>query len=217
MTTASAGAVNEGRQNVERTQGGNPSATSMHGLPARTVIAAIPARSTAEAPNHVLSVILPVQVRSQVAMPNQSTVSQGSQTAVGGGSQPQASVGGVASIPSIVAQVTAQVANALSANQQGQVSSSAQNTVDQGSRSVTTNGVDNVDSLVSASTQLQNELSDSNNGHTSLNAQSLVAGAGAFTFFLMYRTFSLMENVLNCSPFLFVLISLIRYFSFKHI
>lgn len=178
MTTASAGAVNEGRQNVERTQGGNPSATSMHGLPARTVIAAIPARSTAEAPNHVLSVILPVQVRSQVAMPNQSTVSQGSQTAVGGGSQPQASVGGVASIPSIVAQVTAQVANALSANQQGQVSSSVQNTVDQGSRSVTTNGVDNVDSLVSASTQLQNELSDSNNGRTSLNAQSLVAGAG---------------------------------------
>lgn len=186
MTTASAGVVNEGRQNVERTQGGNPSATSMHGLPARTVIAAIPARSTAEAPNHVLSVILPVQVRSQVAMPNQSTVSQASQTAVGGGSQPQASVGGVASIPSIVAQVTAQVANALSANQQGQVSSSAQNTVDQGSRSVTTNGVDNVDSLVSASTQLQNELSDSNNGRTSLNAQSLVAGAGAFTFFLMY-------------------------------
>uniref|UniRef100_A0A0E0EBL2 Uncharacterized protein n=1 Tax=Oryza meridionalis TaxID=40149 RepID=A0A0E0EBL2_9ORYZ len=172
MTTASAGAVNEGRQNVERTQGGNPSATSMHGLPARTVIAAIPARSTAEAPNHVLSVILPVQVRSQVAMPNQSTISQGSQTAVGNGSQPNSTH----TVPQ--ASVTAQVANALSANQQGQVSSSAQNTVDQGSRSVTTNGVDNVDSLVSASTQLQNELSDSNNGRTSLNAQSLVAGAG---------------------------------------
>ncbi|KAF0908197.1 hypothetical protein E2562_023822 [Oryza meyeriana var. granulata] len=157
MTTASVGIVNEGHQNVERTQGGNPSANSMHGLPTRTVIAAIPARSTVEAPNHVLSVILPVQVRSQVAVPNQSTISQGSQTAVGSGSQPnsthtvpQASVGGVASIPSIVAQVTAQVANALNANQHGQVSSSVQNTADQGSRLVTTNGVDNVDSLASA-------------------------------------------------------------------
>uniref|UniRef100_A0A0D9WZ49 Ubiquitin-like domain-containing protein n=1 Tax=Leersia perrieri TaxID=77586 RepID=A0A0D9WZ49_9ORYZ len=127
MTTASVGAVNEGRQNVERTQVGNPSANSMHGLPTRTVIAAIPARSTAEAPNHV---------------------------------------------------VTAQVANALSANQQRQVSSSVQNTADQGSRSITTNGVDNVHSVSSASTQLSNELSDSSNGCTSLNAQSLVTGAG---------------------------------------
>uniref|UniRef100_A0A0E0LKY7 Large proline-rich protein BAG6 domain-containing protein n=1 Tax=Oryza punctata TaxID=4537 RepID=A0A0E0LKY7_ORYPU len=171
-TTASAGTVNEGRQNVERTPGGNPSATSMHGLPTRTVIAAIPARSTAEAPNHVLSVILPVQVRSQVAVPNQSTVSQGSQNAVGSGSQPNSTH----TVPQ--ASVTAQVANALSVNQQGQVSSSAQNTADQGSRSVTTNGVDNVDSLASASTQLQSELSDSNSGRTSLDSQSLVAGAG---------------------------------------
>ncbi|KAG8048130.1 hypothetical protein GUJ93_ZPchr0008g12613 [Zizania palustris] len=112
MTTASVGTGNGGRQNVERTQGGNPPADPMHGLPPRTVIAAIPARSTVEAPNHVLNVILPVQVRSQVAVPNQSTVSQGSQTVVGSGSQPnststvpQASLGGFASIPSIVAQL----------------------------------------------------------------------------------------------------------------
>uniref|UniRef100_A0A0D9WZ46 Ubiquitin-like domain-containing protein n=1 Tax=Leersia perrieri TaxID=77586 RepID=A0A0D9WZ46_9ORYZ len=172
MTTASVGAVNEGRQNVERTQVGNPSANSMHGLPTRTVIAAIPARSTAEAPNHVVSVILPVQVRSQVAVPNQSTVLQGSQTAVGSGSQPNSTH----TVPQ--ASVTAQVANALSANQQRQVSSSVQNTADQGSRSITTNGVDNVHSVSSASTQLSNELSDSSNGCTSLNAQSLVTGAG---------------------------------------
>ncbi|KAL5221562.1 hypothetical protein ABZP36_026275 [Zizania latifolia] len=181
MTTASVGTGNGGRQNVERTQGGNTPADPMHGLPPRTVIAAIPARSTVEAPNHVLSVILPVQVRSQVAVPNQSTVSQGSQTVVGSGSQPnststvpQASLGGFASIPSIVAQVTAQVANALNASQPGQVSSSVQNTVDQGSCPVTNNGVNNVHSVASASTGLQNELSDSNNGHTSLNVQSLI-------------------------------------------
>ncbi|KAL5232374.1 hypothetical protein ABZP36_031150 [Zizania latifolia] len=181
MTTSSVGTGNGGRQNVERTQGGNPPANPMHGLPPRTVIAAIPARSTTEAPNHVLSVILPVQVRSQVAVPNQSTVSQGSQTVVASGSQPnsastvpQASLGGVASIPSIGAHVTVQVAHALSVSQPDQVSSFVQNTVDHGSRPVTNNGVSNVHSVASASTQLQNELSDSNDGHTSLNEQSLI-------------------------------------------
>ncbi|XP_006657729.1 ubiquitin-like domain-containing protein CIP73 isoform X1 [Oryza brachyantha] len=179
MATASVGTVNDGRQNVERTQGGNPSANSMHGVPTRTVIAAIPARPTVEAPNHVLSVILPVQVRSQVAVPNQSNLSQGSHTAVGSGSQPnatdtipQASVGGVASVPSIVAQINAQIANALSVNQQSQVSSSEQNTTVQGSRPITTNGADNAQSVASAITQLQTELSDINGGRTSLNAQS---------------------------------------------
>jgi hypothetical protein len=52
-------------QDAARTQGGNPSNNSV--LPARTV-AAIPARSV-EPPNHVPSVLVPVKVRSQVALP----------------------------------------------------------------------------------------------------------------------------------------------------
>ncbi|CAD6245782.1 unnamed protein product [Miscanthus lutarioriparius] len=134
-TTTSEGAINGNRQDAARTQGGNtpghPAAT--RGLPTRTVVAAVPARSSAEAPNHVFSVILPVQVRGQVAVPNQS--SQGSQTAVGNGAQgnstsagPQASVGGVSGVPPIVAQV----ANALAANAPSQVSLSTQTAADQG-------------------------------------------------------------------------------------
>ena len=53
---------------------------------------AIPAWSSVEAPNHVLSVFLPVQVRGQVAVPNQSASFQGSQTAVGNGAQRNSSI-----------------------------------------------------------------------------------------------------------------------------
>ncbi|KAG2580429.1 hypothetical protein PVAP13_6NG342100 [Panicum virgatum] len=132
-TTTSEGANNGNRQDAARTQGSNPAGhpAGTRGLPTRTVVAAIPARSSVEAPNHALSVFLPVQVRGQVAVPNQSASFQGSQTAAGNGAQPnstpavpQASVGGV---PPIVAQVTAQVANAP-----GQVSSSAHSAADQG-------------------------------------------------------------------------------------
>ncbi|KAF8653883.1 hypothetical protein HU200_062017 [Digitaria exilis] len=141
-TTTSEGAINGNRQDATRTQGGNlpghPAAT--RALQTRTVLAAIPARSSVEAPNHVLSVVLPVQVRGQVAVPNQSTSSQGSQTAAGNGAQPnstpavpQASVGGVASVPPLVAQLNAiNAANALAANAPDQVSSSVQSAVDQG-------------------------------------------------------------------------------------
>ncbi|OEL37495.1 hypothetical protein BAE44_0001488 [Dichanthelium oligosanthes] len=155
-TTTSEGAVNGNRQDAARTQGGNlpgyPAGT--RGLPTRTVVAAIPARSSVEAPNHVLSVFLPVQVRGQVAVPSPPTSSQGSQTAVGNGAQPnstpavpQASVGGVDGVPPIVAQVTAQVANAP-----GQVSSSAQSSPDQGFHPTT-------DSSAPATTPLQNNPS----------------------------------------------------------
>ncbi|XP_062190943.1 ubiquitin-like domain-containing protein CIP73 isoform X2 [Phragmites australis] len=166
MATTSEGPVNG--DHAVRTQGGNPSGNSAAtpGLPTRTVVAAIPARSSVEAPNHVLSVFLPVQVRSQVAVLNQSTSSQGSQTAVGNESQPnstsavpEASVGGVAGIPSIVAHVTAHVANALAANAPVQVSSSAQNTSDQGSHPTTDSRAGVLSSSTSAATQLQNEPS----------------------------------------------------------
>ncbi|XP_062195177.1 uncharacterized protein LOC133898477 isoform X2 [Phragmites australis] len=188
MATTSIGmVVNRDRQDAVRTQGGNPSGNSAatHGLPTRTVVAAIPAQSSVEAPNHVLSVFLPVQVRGQVAVPNQSTSSQGSQTSEGNGSQqnstsavPQASVGGVAGIPSIVAQVTAHVANALAANAPGQVSSSAQNTADQGSHPTTDSRAGELSSSTSTTTQLHNEPSGSNHGQTSLNVQSHASEPG---------------------------------------
>ncbi|KAJ1269457.1 hypothetical protein BS78_07G213300 [Paspalum vaginatum] len=162
MTTTSEGIINGNRQDAARTQGGNPPGHSAATRgPTRTVVAAIPARTSVEAPNHVLSVILPVQVRGQVAVPNQS--SQGSQTVVGNVAQgnststvPQASVGGVAGVPPIVAQV----ADALGTNAPGQVSSSAQSAADQGLYHPTT---DSRDSVLSSSTPatmpLQNDPS----------------------------------------------------------
>ncbi|WVZ91849.1 hypothetical protein U9M48_037971 [Paspalum notatum var. saurae] len=146
-TTTSEGVINGNRQDAARTQGGNPPGhpAATRG-PTRTVVAAIPARTSVEAPNHVLSVILPVQVRGQVAVPNLS--SQGSQTVVGNVAQgnststvPQASVGGVAGVPPIVA---AQVANALGTNAPGQVPSSAQSAADQGFYHPTTYSRDGV-------------------------------------------------------------------------
>ncbi|KAM0864497.1 hypothetical protein ACQ4PT_043882 [Festuca glaucescens] len=185
-TTASATTTGGERQNVERTQGGNPPANSTHGLPPRTAVAAIPgllARSSG--PNNVLGVILPVQMRGQVAVPNQPTVSQGSQTAVGNGSQPnstyvvpQASSGGAANISSIVAQITAQVANALAANPPGMVSSSVPNTAGQGPHPTTHNGAGTVSSATSGNAQLQNELPGSHHGQTLPIVQSHVTGAG---------------------------------------
>ncbi|XP_025820705.1 uncharacterized protein LOC112896788 [Panicum hallii] len=75
-TTTSEGATNGNRQDAARAEGSNPPGhpAGTRGLPTRTVVAAIPARSPVEAPNHVLSVFLPVQVRGQVAVPNQSAV-----------------------------------------------------------------------------------------------------------------------------------------------
>jgi hypothetical protein len=181
--TASATTAGGERQNVQRTQGGNPPANSTHGLPPRTV-AAIPgllARSSG--PNNVLGVILPVQMRGQVAVPNQST---GSQNSVGNVSQPnstyvvpQASSGGAANISSIVAQITAQVANALAANP-GMVSPSVPNTAGQGPHPTTNNGAGTVSSATSGNTQLQNELPGSHRGQTAPSVQSHVTGAGIF-------------------------------------
>ena len=124
-------------------------------------------------------------MRGQVAAPNQSTVSQGSQNAVGNGSQPnstyvvpQASSGGAANISSIVAQITAQVANALAANPSGMVSSSVPNTAAQGPHPTTNSGAGTVSSATSGNTQLQNELLGSHPGQTLANVQSHVTGAG---------------------------------------
>ncbi|RCV32105.1 hypothetical protein SETIT_6G231300v2 [Setaria italica] len=165
-TTTSGGAINGNRQDAARTQGGNPPGhpAATRGLPTRTVVAAIPARSSAEAPNHVLNVVLPVQVRGQVAVPNQSTSSQGSQTAVG--AQPnatsavsQASVGGVAGAHPLVAQINALVANALAANAPGQVSSSVQSAADQGFHLTTDSRAGVLSSSTPTTTPQQNDPS----------------------------------------------------------
>ncbi|KAK3122315.1 hypothetical protein QOZ80_8BG0667960 [Eleusine coracana subsp. coracana] len=166
MATSTEGAVNGNRQDAARTQGGYASNNSVatRGLPTRTVVAAIPARSSAEVPNHVLSVLLPVEVRSQVAVPNQSASPQGSQNTMGNGSQqnstfavPQTSVGGVAGVPSIVAQVT-QLASALGLNTPVQVPSSAQNTAEQGSRLTTDSRASNLNSSAATTTQLNVQI-----------------------------------------------------------
>jgi hypothetical protein len=163
-TTTSGGAINGNHQDAARTQSVSPPAT--RGLATRTMVAAIPARSSVEAPNHVLSVVLPVQVRGQVALPNQSTSSQGSQTAVGNGAQPnvippvpQASVGGVAGAHPLVAQINALVANALAANAPGQVSSSAQSAADQGLHPTTNSRAPVLSSSTPTTTPQQNDLS----------------------------------------------------------
>ncbi|KAF7082032.1 hypothetical protein CFC21_085915 [Triticum aestivum] len=182
-TTASATTANGESQNAERPQGGNPSAT--RGLPPRTVVtglAAIPAfpgRSS-------VGVILPVQMRSQVAAPNQSTGPQGSETAVGNGSQPnsayvvpQASSG--SAVSAMIAQISAQVANALAANPQALASltSAVLNPAAQGPHPPTTNnGAGTVSSVTSGNTQSQNELPGSHHGQTSVNMQSDATGAG---------------------------------------
>ncbi|CAO2207464.1 unnamed protein product [Urochloa humidicola] len=164
MTTTSEGATNGNRQDAARTHGGNPPGQSAatRGLPTRTVVAAIPTRSF-EAPNHVLSVVLPVQVRGQVAVPNQPTSAQGSQTAVGNGAQPNSAsavpLGGVAGVDPLVTQINAQIANALAANAPGQVSSSVQSAVDQGFHPTTDSRAGVLSSSTPATTPQQNDPS----------------------------------------------------------
>ncbi|CAO2183905.1 unnamed protein product [Urochloa humidicola] len=164
-TTTSEGATNGNHQDAARTRGANPPGqpAATRGLQTRTVVAAIPARSSFEAP--VLSVVLPVQVRGQVAVPNQPTSVQGSQTAVGNGAQPnsasavpQASIGGVAGVDPLVTQINAHIANALAANAPGQVSSSVQ-TVDQGFHPTTDSRAGVLSSSTPDTTPQQNDPS----------------------------------------------------------
>jgi hypothetical protein len=185
--TPSEGAVNRDGQDAARTQGGNPSNNSAatRGLPARTVVAAIPARSSVEVPNHVLSLLVPAQVRSQVAMPNQSASPQGSQNTMGNGSGqhstsavPQASVGGVAGIPSTVAQVNQHVANALVASTPVQVPPSAQNTAEHGSHLTIDSRASDLNSSTATTTQLKSEPSISNDDRASLDVQTHATETG---------------------------------------
>lgn len=98
-------------------QGGNISgdSASVRGMPARTVVAAIPARSPAESGNHVLSVIYPIQVRPQSpSLPNQPAPQPNAAIVI-----PQ-TFSGPGGIPAVVAQINAHTTSALSGNVPGQ-------------------------------------------------------------------------------------------------
>ncbi|XP_039137860.1 ubiquitin-like domain-containing protein CIP73 isoform X3 [Dioscorea cayenensis subsp. rotundata] len=102
------------------------------GLPARTIVAAIPARPAAEASGHVLSIIYPVQVRSQqLSVPGHPGSTETSHSNVNNGTEPSmpnpvvqpSSMSDV--VPSIVAQINANIAAALSNSAQAHVSSNS--------------------------------------------------------------------------------------------
>ncbi|CAL9102684.1 unnamed protein product [Musa acuminata var. zebrina] len=119
------------RQNVEQPRqngSGSGNADPMRGIPARTVVAAIPARPSGETASQVLSVVYPVHVRSQQSGPPHSGSFQGSHPPVGSGMEPNTSVivphpSESGSIPAIVAQVNAHIDGAFAGNALGQSSS----------------------------------------------------------------------------------------------
>lgn len=188
-TRASSEGINGGRQGVEQaSQNGNGSGDPalVRGLPARTVVAAIPARSAAETGSHVLSVIYPVHVRSQASVSIPSSSSQGSRPSLSGGTQPNAAIvipqpsPESASIPAVVAQVDARVATASG---QDSSSPSSQSTDARGSQPSISSGVqpitaspfsqtssetDTIARLVTQiSTQIANALSGGAQGNNS--------------------------------------------------
>lgn len=120
---------------------GSNNLSSTRGLPLRTVISATPARSIPESTGPVFSVTYPVHIRTQHSIP---IISQGAgSTPSGGGQSPEQNLPlpPSVSIPAIVAQVTARIANALTGNTQGQSSSiSMQPIFTQGPHSVVGSG-----------------------------------------------------------------------------
>ncbi|KAM0938655.1 putative Ubiquitin-like domain-containing protein [Dioscorea sansibarensis] len=101
------------------------------GLPARTIVAAIPARPAAEPSGHVLSIIYPVQVRSQQpSVPGHPGPTEVSHPNVNNGTEPRMpdpvmQPSSVSDVPSIVAQINANIAAALSNSAQAHVSSNS--------------------------------------------------------------------------------------------
>ncbi|XP_008788002.2 ubiquitin-like domain-containing protein CIP73 isoform X1 [Phoenix dactylifera] len=203
-TMASSEGINGGRQGVEQASqnvNGSGDSASVRGLPARTVVAAIPARSSAETAGHVLSVIYPVHMRSQASVSIPSASSQGSHPSMSGGTQPNAAIviprpsPESASIPAAVAQVNARVATASG---QGSSSPSLQSTdtrdsqpissgaqpITASSFSQTSSETDTIARLVTRiGTQIANALSGSAQGNNSsslsmqqINATSATEG-----------------------------------------
>lgn len=102
---------------------GSNDSSSTRGLPLRTVISATPARSIPESTGPAFSVTYPVHIRTQHSIP---ITSQGAGSTPSGGGQSREqnfALPPSVSIPAIVAQVTARIANALTGNAQVQSSS----------------------------------------------------------------------------------------------
>ncbi|KAG1369679.1 ubiquitin-like domain-containing protein CIP73 [Cocos nucifera] len=189
-TRASSEGINGGRQGEEQaSQNGNGSGDSalVRGLPAQTVVAAIPARSAAETASHVLSVIYPVHVRSQASVSIPSASSQGSRLSMSGGTQPNAAIvipqpsPESASIPAVVAQVDARVATASG---QDSSSPSSQSTDTRGSQPSISSGVQPItaspfsqtssetDTIARLVTQISTQIADALSGGAQGNNSS---------------------------------------------
>lgn len=115
------------------------------GLPLRAVVSATPpARTVPEATGHVFSVTYPVHIRAQHAIPIHYSSPQGAGSTPSGGGQSREQnlvLPPSISVPTIVAQVTARIANALTGNAQGQNSSTLMLPIPtQGSQSVVGSG-----------------------------------------------------------------------------
>lgn len=107
----------------------------------RTVVSATPARSISESTGPVFSVTYPVNIRTQHSIP---IITQGAGSTPSGGGQSREqnfALPPSVSVPTIVAQVTARIANALTGHAQGQSSSiSMQPIFTQGPHSVVGSG-----------------------------------------------------------------------------
>ncbi|KAJ0975090.1 hypothetical protein J5N97_017055 [Dioscorea zingiberensis] len=129
----SGGFIQGENQNVQQTSTNanvSSDSTTTRGLPSRTIVAAIPARPAAESSGHVLNIIYPVQVRSQhLPVPGHPGSTEVSQSNVNSGTEPSmanpvmqpSSVSD--GIPTLVAQINAHIAGALSSNSQTPISS----------------------------------------------------------------------------------------------
>lgn len=120
---------------------GSNDSSSTRGLPLRTVVSATPARPLPESTGPVFSVTYPVHIRTQHSIP---ITSQGAASIPSGGGQSREqnfALPPSVSVPAIVAQVTARIANALTGNAQVQSSSiSMQPIFTQGPHSVVGSG-----------------------------------------------------------------------------
>ncbi|PKA60116.1 Ubiquitin-40S ribosomal protein S27a [Apostasia shenzhenica] len=110
-------------EQVQTTQNVNDSRNSSttRGVPARTVVAAIPAGAVPEAAGHVLSFMYPVQIRGQQSvLVNSIPQSSGSTPSRGQHPHEQSSVisppAGYDSAAMLVAQITARIANNIHSN-----------------------------------------------------------------------------------------------------
>lgn len=121
----SGAAVPRGRSNAQQANRGGNGTESLprtRGLPPRTVVAAIPVRPVAQSSGHVISVTYPIYARSQLSVPTMAsaqvsnpTLSSDTQPMYMGVPPPSES----GTLSNIVAQISAQVANALSGTGQG--------------------------------------------------------------------------------------------------